>query len=139
MDELKKLRSELVKSRFEQSALRSKIAEAQFQRDSYQNQLHKTKRVYRLIVLGFSAVLIITLIHVSKINHENTDLNQQISDLNQSDLQFRFDNVLEALHDTNHRELELRDANSRLMGQCKPCNVKKAIKTTKLPDLVRGV
>ena len=113
---------------------RERITELELHAD---DRLKRTKKVYRIIVVVLFALTVYLGYNNMRFGADNRQLVKQVEA--SSDLQYRFDNVLEMLHMQNDRVLELEDANEQLIKHCKPCEVNRAIKATPLPKLVRGV
>ena len=113
---------------------RERITELELNSDE---RLKRTKKVYRIIVVVLFAITVYLGYNNMRFGADNRQLVKQLEA--SSDLQVRFDNVVEDWQYQSNRVTELQDANEQLIKHCKPCEVNRAIKATPLPKLVRGV
>lgn len=117
---------------------RARVSELEVELIEVQDEGDNSRLKYR-VALILSAGLIIWL-GLSNMDYadENRLLNAQVQEFKQSELPQRFNNVLGMLHLQNDRVFTLEEANARLIRECKPCDLKRAIKSTPPPALVKG-
>lgn len=113
---------------------RERITELEMNSDDH---LKRTKKVYRSMVIGLFALTVYLGYNNMRFGADNRELVKQLEA--SSNLQERFDNVVEDWQYQSNRARELQDANEKLIEHCRPCDVTKAIKATPLPKLLRGV